>query len=405
MDNRRSNPAIRTCGIRIDCIDLDEAVAQIIAQASALRSNRNKQRGVALHLCNAWTLAYGLKDPAHADRVDSGDLNLPDGMPLVWLGKRFGLPITNRVYGPDLMSQILDQGRSSGLRHYLYGTTAETLSQLQDCIETRFPGAQIVGSEAPPFRPSTRIEEQALASRMRDSQADVVWIGLGTPQQDELVHRLRPELAAVLIPVGAAFDFLAGNKSQAPKWMQQRGLEWLFRLCSEPQRLWRRYLIGNLVFIRGAAPDFLRAVRHAPVAPRVMRPWGAAWEVTRDIPRASFPQSQLDPDPDPDPDVDGDVDGDVEGVIEAVIDADATGWLSQIDMPGTLQAYGATKLAEAFAGQGSASEHLSQTLCCSAEDFSHAALQILVDQCQNSRSSSGVLMQDFTRQLKLRQIR
>ena len=397
MDDHRSNPAIRTCGIRIDCIDLDQAVAQTLARACALRSDRAEQRGVAVHLCNAWTLAYGLKDPAHADRVDSGDLNLPDGMPLVWLGKRFGLPITNRVYGPDLMSQILDQGRSSGLRHYLYGTTAETLSQLQDCIETRFPGAQIVGSEAPPFRPSTRIEEQAVAVRMRDSQADVVWIGLGTPQQDELVHRLRPELAAVLIPVGAAFDFLAGNKSQAPKWMQQRGLEWLFRLCSEPQRLWRRYLIGNLVFIRGAAPDFLRAIRHAPVAPRVMRPWGAAWEVTRNIPRRSVPQSQLDPDPD--------VDRKVDGEIEADADAVATRWLGQIDLPGSLQAYGATRLAEAFAGQGSAAEHLSQTLCCSAEDFSHAALQILVEQCQNSRSGSGALMQDFTRQLELRQKR
>lgn len=389
MDNRRSNPAIRTCGIRIDCIDLDEAVAQIIAQASALRSNRNEQRGVAVHLCNAWTLAYGLKDPAHADRVDSGDLNLPDGMPLVWLGKRFGLPISNRVYGPDLMSQTLDQGRSSGLRHYLYGTTEETLSQLQERLETRFPGAQIVGSEAPPFRPSTRIEEQSLAARIRDSQADVVWIGLGTPQQDELVHRLRPEVPAVLIPVGAAFDFLAGNKSQAPKWMQQRGLEWLFRLCSEPKRLWRRYLIGNLVFVRGAAPDFLRAVRHAPVAPRVMRPWGAAWEATRDIPRISLPQSQLDPDAD----------------LNTAAAATATLWLSQIDLPESLQTYGAAKLAQEFACEGSAAEHLSQTLCCPAEDFSEAALQILVEQCQNSRSGSGVLMQDFTRQLKLRQKR
>ena len=389
MDNRRSNPAIRTCGIRIDCIDLDEAVAQTIAQASALRSNRNEQRGVAVHLCNAWTLAYGLKDPAHADRVDSGDLNLPDGMPLVWLGKRFGLPISNRVYGPDLMSQTLDQGRSSGLRHYLYGTTEETLSQLQERLETRFPGAQIVGSEAPPFRPSTRIEEQSLAARIRDSQADVVWIGLGTPQQDELVHRLRPEVPAVLIPVGAAFDFLAGNKSQAPKWMQQRGLEWLFRLCSEPKRLWRRYLIGNLVFVRGAAPDFLRAVRHAPVAPRVMRPWGAAWEATRDIPRISLPQSQLDPDAD----------------LNTAAAATATLWLSQIDLPESLQTYGAAKLAQEFACEGSAAEHLSQTLCCPAEDFSEAALQILVEQCQNSRSGSGVLMQDFTRQLKLRQKR
>ncbi len=110
---------------------------------------------------------------------------------------------------------------------------------------------------------------------------------------------------------------------------------------------------------------------------------------------------EMTPDPDPDQDVDRDVDGDIEAVTEAV----ATGWLSQIDLPGSLQAYGGTRLAEAFAGQGSAAEHLSQTLCCSAEDFSHAALQILVDQCQNSRSGSGVLMQGFTRQLKLRQIR
>lgn len=389
MDSRRSNPAIRTCGIRIDCIDLDEAVAQTIAQASALRSNRDEQRGVAVHLCNAWTLAYGLKDPAHADRVDSGDLNLPDGMPLVWLGKRFGLPINNRVYGPDLMSQTLDQGRINGLRHYLYGTTEETLSQLQERLETRFPGAQIVGSEAPPFRPSTRIEEQSLADRIRDSQADVVWIGLGTPQQDELVHRLRPEVPAVLIPVGAAFDFLAGNKSQAPMWMQQRGLEWLFRLCSEPKRLWRRYLIGNLMFVRGAAPDFLRAVRHAPIAQRVIRPWSAAWEVTRDIPRISIPQSQLEPDADLDLDA---------GAV-------ATRWLSQIDLPESLQTYGATKLAQEFACEDSATEHISQTLSYPTEVFSDAALQILVEQCQNSRSSSGVLMQDFTRQLKLRQIR
>ena len=126
------------------------------------------------------------------------------------------MPISNRVYGPDLMSGVLDQGRGSGLRHYLYGTTEETLQRLEKSIENRFPGAQIVGHESPPFRPSTRIEEQSLATRIAESHADVVWVGLGTPQQDELVHRLRPQVAAVLVPVGAAFDFLAGNKSQAP---------------------------------------------------------------------------------------------------------------------------------------------------------------------------------------------
>ena len=126
-------------------------------------------------------------------------------------------------------------------------------------------------------------------------------------------------------------------------------------------------------------------MRHAPVAPRVIRPWSAAWEVTRDIPRISVPQNQLDP--------------------GAGAGATATRWLSQIDLPESLQTYGATRLAEAFAGQGSASEHLSQTLSCPAEDFSEATLQILLEKCQISRSASGVLMQDFTRQLQLRQTR
>lgn len=378
MPSGSSTPAVRCCSIRIDCIDLEEAVAQIVSLAAGLRGSGPSSHGFAVHLCNAWTLAYGLGDPAHADRVDSGDLNLADGMPLVWLAKSFGMPIRNRVYGPDLMSGVLDKGRGSGLRHYLYGTTEETLQRLEKSIENRFPGAQIVGRESPPFRPSTRIEEQSLATRIAESRADVVWVGLGTPQQDELVHRLRPQVAAVLVPVGAAFDFLAGNKSQAPDWMQQRGLEWLFRLCSEPKRLWRRYLIGNLRFIFGSAPDFLSARRHGPVAPRVVRPWSAAWDVTSD--RTRTPRA----------------DGDVQPDSELNADLLASLWLDRTDLPGSLHAYGSKNLAEQFALEGSAAEHLSQTTNLSEKELSRTALQLLLNECNDS---------DLTDQLRLMQAR
>ena len=385
LPSERCIPAVRCCSIRIDCIDLEAAVSQVVSMAVGLRETLPRTQGVAVHLCNAWTLAYGLSDPAHADRVDSGDLNLPDGMPLVWLAKSFGKPITNRVYGPDLMSGVLAQGSSTGLRHYLYGTTEATLQSLEQNIQRRFPDAQIVGREAPPFRPSTRTEEQLLATRIAESGADVVWVGLGTPQQDELVHRLRPQVAAVLIPVGAAFDFLAGNKSQAPQWMQQRGLEWLFRLCSEPRRLWRRYLIGNLRFIWGSAPDFMRALRHAPVAPRVVRPWGAAWDVVRE--KSRIPAA----------------DGRLESHSET--DSLAAQWLDHIDLAGSLRAYGPQKLAEQFTAEGSAAEHLSQTTTCSVHELSHAAVQLLLGECKDAHSLYGVSTSDFTEQLNMTQPR
>ncbi|MEX0767778.1 MAG: WecB/TagA/CpsF family glycosyltransferase [Microthrixaceae bacterium] len=345
-------PSIHCCGIRIDCIDLDQAVQEILARALDLRQQPGNPHGLAVHLCNAWTLAYGLKAPAHADRIDSGDLNLPDGMPLVWLARRFGLSMNGRVYGPDLMSATLDAGRAVQIRHYLFGTTTETLSQLQTQIELQFPGALIVGSEAPPFRAITRAEEQSLAERLTKSGADVVWVGLGTPQQDELVYRLRPQVGAVIVPVGAAFDFLAGNKSQAPQWMQKRGLEWLFRLGTEPKRLWRRYLIGNLQFLTGSAPDFFRAFRNAPSAPSIVRPWSAAWNLLN-------------------------VSDHPEGTPIFDASSDTTRWMKQINLAGSLQAYGAEQLIEQFVGPGSAAEHLSQILDCDYNELSAAAVDLL----------------------------
>ncbi|MGI8685495.1 MAG: WecB/TagA/CpsF family glycosyltransferase [Acidimicrobiales bacterium] len=208
--------------------------------------------GRAVHLCNAYTLALARKDPAFAGAVNRGDLNLPDGTPLVWVGRRLGLPMEHRVYGPDLMLAVCEAGRAGGVRHYLYGSSPDTVACLGHQLEQRFPGVLICGVESPPFRALTPAEERDLIERVRGSAAQVVWVGLGTPRQDEFVDRFRDRLGATLVAVGAAFDFNAGVKRQAPRLLRDHGLEWAFRLATEPSRLWRRYLIGNASFVMGA---------------------------------------------------------------------------------------------------------------------------------------------------------
>ncbi len=207
---------------------------------------------LAVHLCNAYTLSLAIDDHAFGARLNAGDLNLPDGMPLVWVARRLGLRwLTDRVYGPDLMVAVLDRGRRLGLRHYMYGSTPEVLDALRRELESRYPGLEIAGAEAPPFRTLSIDEARAAIARMVASGANVVWIGLGTPKQDEFVYSFCDQIGLPTVAVGAAFDFFAGTIAQAPRWIQSIGLEWLFRLSREPRRLWRRYLIGNTKFMKG----------------------------------------------------------------------------------------------------------------------------------------------------------
>ena len=246
---------LRTCGVRIDPVPMDAAVA-------AIRSAATERQALAVHLVNAYTLSLAVRDDAFRDLLDRGGLNLPDGMPLVWLGRRRGLDgLTDRVYGPDLTTAVCDRGREVGLRHYLYGGSPEVVERFAAQLRHRYPGITIVGVESPPYRELTADEGQALVDRIVASEADVMWVGLGTPKQDHFVDRFAPRLERPVVAVGAAFDFLAGAKRMAPRWMQRSGLEWLYRLLSEPRRLWRRYLVGNLVFLYGA-------LRDTQVAPR-----------------------------------------------------------------------------------------------------------------------------------------
>ena len=243
-------PAYRVCGIRVDAHQVPSAV-------DALLDARRQGAPLAVHLVNAGTLSLARHDEALRDLLQRGDLNLPDGMPLVWIArKRLGLAhMVDRCYGPDLMLAALDQGRRHGLRHYFYGSSPDVVASLTSRMQERFPGLEVVGAESPPFRALTPDESADLVSRVRSVRADVVWVGLGTPKQDVFVDEYRDQLGAALVAVGAAFDFHAGAKKQAPRWVQRAGMEWAFRLLAEPGRLWKRYLVGNAQFVWGVLRD------------------------------------------------------------------------------------------------------------------------------------------------------
>jgi N-acetylglucosaminyldiphosphoundecaprenol N-acetyl-beta-D-mannosaminyltransferase len=195
--------------------------------------------------------------------VRGADFTVPDGQPLVWALNAFGHRLSDRVYGPDLMDRACARAARSGQRFYLSGGRSQgALVQLTRNLRLRHPGLRIVGGHVPPFRPQTEEEERAVAADIARSRADVVWVGLGVPKQEKWMARMRERLdAPVLVGVGAAFDFHAGLIPQAPGWMQQLGLEWLFRLAQEPRRLWRRYLRYNPRFIAGFARQWMRARR------------------------------------------------------------------------------------------------------------------------------------------------
>lgn len=205
----------------------------------------------AVHLCNAYTLSLAEERPDIADAVKHGTACFPDGMPLVWWAKRHGVPNAERVYGPDLMEAVLDTGQGTGIGHYLYGSTPEVLANLEAQIADRWPDARVAGSESPPFRPLTDDDLAASIERIRSTGASVVWVGMGTPKQDLLVQRFASvDADRTYVAIGAAFDFIAGTKKQAPRWVMRIGMEWLYRLVTEPRRLWKRYLVYNVKFAR-----------------------------------------------------------------------------------------------------------------------------------------------------------
>lgn len=204
-----------------------------------------------VHLVNAYTVALASQSATYRECLQHPAVNLPDGKPLSWVSRLFGQsPVIRQVRGPQLFLDTFDVGQSAGIKHFLLGSTEDVLSKLRHNLLTEFPGAQIVGMESPPFRELTDAEHAAQDDRIVKSGAQIVWVGLGTPKQDFEVRRLSETTGLLAVAVGAAFDFSAGTVREAPVWVRNAGFEWLFRLLSEPRRLWKRYLFGNVAFIR-----------------------------------------------------------------------------------------------------------------------------------------------------------
>lgn len=196
-------------------------------------------------LATAHGLTEARRDPELRRIYNASWLTTPDGMPLVWLGPRG----VGRVYGPDLMLTVCDAGRGIGLRHYFCGGNVGVAEELSARLRARFPGLAVVGTFTPPFRELDAHETAALRAEVSRTRPDVIWVGLGTPKQERFMARHAHELdAGVLIGVGAAFDFHSGRVRQAPRWIQRGGFEWLFRLCTEPRRLGKRYLTTTPLF-------------------------------------------------------------------------------------------------------------------------------------------------------------
>ena len=199
-------------------------------------------------------------DPELRAAVEGASLVVPDGQPVVWAMNALGHDLTHRVYGPDLMAKYCERSARTGARMFLYGGRNQgALVQLALNLRRRFAGVQIVGGYAPPFRPLSDEELDAVVAEINHARPDVVWVGIGVPKQEKWMAALRDRLdAPVLVGVGAAFDFHAGLVPQAPAWMQSAGLEWLFRLSKEPRRLWKRYLTYNPRFVLGFARQYAR---------------------------------------------------------------------------------------------------------------------------------------------------
>jgi len=172
-------------------------------------------------------------------------LTTPDGMAIVWLLKWQGFQNVERVYGPDLLKAVCQRSLENGYRHYFYGGAPGVAERLSQKIDQKYSGLQIVGLDSPPFRELTPQEDEAAVQKICAANPDIVWIGIGSPRQEcWMIDHLKRVGAPVMIGIGAAFDFISGNKPQAPPWMQRNGLEWFFRLANEPRRLWRRYLLN-----------------------------------------------------------------------------------------------------------------------------------------------------------------
>jgi N-acetylglucosaminyldiphosphoundecaprenol N-acetyl-beta-D-mannosaminyltransferase len=246
--------AFRVLGVQVDAVQTHDAVARMEEWIS--------ERGGSHFI--AVTGMHGVMEAHHdcwfKQILNSADLVVPDGMPLVWLSRRQGHPLKRRVCGPELMEAFC-QTTGPRYRHFLYGGAPGVCYDLAQVLSQRY-GLRVVGIYSPPYRTLTKQEDEDLLKQINDAAPDVLWVGLSTPKQECWMYDHKGKLSVpVMLGVGAAFDFFTGRVKRAPRWMQENGLEWFFRLRQEPRRLWRRYLIYGSGFIWNILLEFLSLKR------------------------------------------------------------------------------------------------------------------------------------------------
>jgi N-acetylglucosaminyldiphosphoundecaprenol N-acetyl-beta-D-mannosaminyltransferase len=260
METTSHNLRANVLGIGVSATDMNGALATI---ASAIEA------GSKGYVCA--TGVHGVmeaqRDPALRSILNNSFLNLADGRPTMWVGRIQGLRSMRQVTGPNLMLRLCELSAKTGYTHFFYGGDVGVAEQLKDAMTKRFPGLKVVGTYTPPFRPLRPEEAAELSDMVSRLKPDVFWVGLSTPKQErwvaEYVDRLDTKL---MFAVGAAFDMHTGRIKESPEWLKVMGLQWLHRLCQEPRRLWKRYLISNSRFIPKILLQFLGVRKYEPVA-------------------------------------------------------------------------------------------------------------------------------------------
>ncbi|MBR4314900.1 MAG: WecB/TagA/CpsF family glycosyltransferase [Lachnospiraceae bacterium] len=236
---------IKTCKI----LGVNIAVVNMESLLKFITTNLDKLKGEYICVSNVHTTVMAFDNKEYLNVQNNSILSIPDGGPLSSVGRKRGYAAMQRTTGPDLLDEVLKISIDKKYRHYFYGSTKETLEKLQSEIKEKYGDVYVVGKYSPPFRALTQEEDLQIVDNINKANPDFVWVGLGAPKQENWMYNHKGKVNALMVGVGAAFDYLAGNISRAPKWMQKLNLEWLYRLMQDPIRLFSRYLYTNTKFL------------------------------------------------------------------------------------------------------------------------------------------------------------
>lgn len=247
----------RVLGVPIAATNMNAAIRKVRSWIE------RGDRGRTVTFSNVHMVVEGIKNPGFFEVLQKSDMNCPDGRPLVWYGRRKAGRDVEQVCGPEFLPAFCEATADLKLRHFFYGGADGVAAKAAGMLQQRFPGTEIAGFYSPPFRALTAEEKQEVVRTINESRADVVWVCLGCPKQEAWIDEFKHKLdVPVLLAVGLALDIVAGTRERAPSVMRRLGLEWLYRLCQEPRRVWRRYLIYNGIFVyRLVAEKLQPAVR------------------------------------------------------------------------------------------------------------------------------------------------